>query len=455
MQMKICKNYQEYLNDNTFDILNLIGGGNAGKSYFILEQKILLKFLMQEEKRILILRKVGTTVKRSVMQGVLDALNNASLKEDKHYRVNRHEKEIELKVNINGNKTKGNTILFSGLDDETKVKSYKGISDIVMEEASDFTESDYEELKIRLRDKDGTKPSKNKKQLILMSNPTDSSHWLEKFNNYEKVTMKFPDDDLEELAGTPKKWEYEEVEEIRTKEGLKKVTRTIKCMRVNYEDNEFLGDIEKATIESYKRTNYNKWKRYRLGLAEERKEKVFNEENSNITYREITEEEKKQGEYLYGLDFGFSSDPAALIEMVYIKNKNQLLITNEIIYSTGLTNKDIYNIIKEYQNVINSIITCDSAEPKSIEELKRLGLRVQPAEKGAGSIISGIKKMCDLEIVVNTKCTNLKNEFENYKYKIDKNGKITQIIVDDYNHGIDAIRYAIEKINKEIKIRIV
>jgi phage terminase large subunit len=153
----------------------------------------------------------------------------------------------------------------------------------------------------------------------------------------------------------------------------------------------------------------------------------------------------------YGLDFGFSSDPAALVCTHYDTKNRTIYIYNEV-YERGLTND---MLVQEIAPLVKSdIITADSAEPKSIAELRLYGLSVMPADKGRDSVWHGIQWLQQQRIIVDSRCINTRNELEQYKYKEDGNGNALRQLTDRDNHAIDALRYAYEsemKPQEEIK----
>lgn len=147
----------------------------------------------------------------------------------------------------------------------------------------------------------------------------------------------------------------------------------------------------------------------------------------------------------YGLDFGYSNDPTALIDGYLFNNE---LYFDELIYETGLTNPDIFNKVNGFINLRTEVIA-DSAEPKSIEELSRLRWNVKPVVKGKDSIINGIDIMRRYKINITKRSVNLIKEFRNYEWAIDKNGVKQNKPIDKWNHGIDAARYlCLNKIGK-------
>ena len=166
---------------------------------------------------------------------------------------------------------------------------------------------------------------------------------------------------------------------------------------------------------------------------------------TNLEIRHISNEEISHFDNIIdGNDFGYAVDPNCYIQMQYDKTRRCLFIFNEI-YKVGMSNRELAEQIKKIK-VGNSFITCDSAEPKSIDELKSLGLRVKGAKKGPDSIDFGIKFLQKLEKIVidNVRCPNTAREFSLYEYEKDKLGNFKSKYPDENNHSIDATRYAIE-----------
>lgn len=148
----------------------------------------------------------------------------------------------------------------------------------------------------------------------------------------------------------------------------------------------------------------------------------------------------------YGLDFGYSSDPTAMVAMYLCDGKIQI---HEMMYTTGLTNLDIVNRLKQFGITRSHEIVADSAEPKSIEEIYRFGFNIKPAIKGADSIRNGIDILNRYEMEITTNSINIIRELRNYVWDTDKNGKSLDVPIDSYNHAMDAIRYvALNKLSK-------
>jgi len=204
---------------------------------------------------------------------------------------------------------------------------------------------------------------------------------------------------------------------------------------LTYKDNEALDpaivrEIEKAR-EKAQTSSYwaNWWNVYGLGQLGSLEGVVFSNWEQIDT---IPSEAKFLGS---GLDFGYSNDPTA---MIAIYEYNGKIIADEMIYSTSLLNSDIIRMMKQDKRLP---IWADSAEPKSIEEIRRAGFNIKPVVKGADSINFGISVLQQKEILVTKSSTNLIKELRNYSWDTDKTGKKLNRPIDDYNHAIDAMRY--------------
>jgi phage terminase large subunit len=204
---------------------------------------------------------------------------------------------------------------------------------------------------------------------------------------------------------------------------------------LTYKDNEALDpaivrEIEKAR-EKAQTSSYwaNWWNVYGLGQLGSLEGVVFPNWEQIDT---IPQEAKFLG---CGLDFGYSNDPTA---MIGIYEYNGKIIADEMIYSTSLLNSDIIRLMKQDKRLP---IWADSAEPKSIEEIRRAGFNIKPVVKGADSINFGISVLQEKDLLVTKHSTNLIKELRNYSWDTDKTGKRLNRPIDDYNHAIDAMRY--------------
>ena len=213
----------------------------------------------------------------------------------------------------------------------------------------------------------------------------------------------------------------------------------VKFFRSWHEHNPFLSDKIREKIEALKDVDEELWRVYARGMTGKIEGLVL---RNWVLVDEIPKDAKHLGT---GLDFGFTNDPTAIVEVF---EQNGELWVRELMYQTGQTNQDIANSLKGY----DKYIICDSAEPKSIEELRQAGLNVEPAEKGRDSINVSIDILRSKRLNITRDSIYLRKELSSYKYKVDKiNGKSLNEPIDSFNHLIDALRYvALNRLNKRI-----
>jgi len=204
-------------------------------------------------------------------------------------------------------------------------------------------------------------------------------------------------------------------------------------IKLTYRDNEGLADSIVQSIEARK-GNKNWWKVYGLGELGEVEGKIFKD------WKIIDEIPHEARLERYGLDFGYSMDPTSIIAIYYYDGG---YILDEITYQKGLSNKQIADII---QNLPQALVMADSAEPKSIDELKAFGLNVLPAKKGQGSVNQGIQYVQQQRISMTKRSLNLIKEYRNYLWKTDKDGKILNIPDGGFDHTMDAVRYGMDSL---------
>lgn len=215
---------------------------------------------------------------------------------------------------------------------------------------------------------------------------------------------------------------------------------------LNYRDNEFLDNKIKEEIESWEirgiTSEYyaNRWKVMGLGLLGIQSGVIYSDWSE---IDNLPEEAELLGS---GLDFGFSTDPTALISVYRYDGE---IILDEIIYNKGLLNNQLAKLIQS-SNAKNGIIYADSAEPKTIQELKYYGLYVLPVVKGKDSINYGIQLIQEQKLRVTSRSTNLIKELQNYTWAKDRDGKALNHPIDLWNHALDAVRYFfLMKFNKK------
>jgi phage terminase large subunit len=207
----------------------------------------------------------------------------------------------------------------------------------------------------------------------------------------------------------------------------------IDFLTLTYLDNEALDDITKREIEAHK-NNKIWWQVYGLGQLGEVETRIFTgwQIIDEIPYEARLER--------YGLDFGYSNDPTAIVA---IYSYNGGYIWDEIAYQKGLSNKQIADIIK---NQPKALTIADSSEPKSIDEIKSYGVTIIGANKGPGSVLQGIQRVQQEQISVTKRSVNIIKEYRNYVWITDRDGKIINEPVDLFNHAMDGGRYAMESL---------
>jgi phage terminase large subunit len=210
---------------------------------------------------------------------------------------------------------------------------------------------------------------------------------------------------------------------------------------LTYKDNEALSDDIIREIEMRK-SNKNWWRVYGLGLLGEVEGKIY---KNWVAIDSIPHEARLEG---YGLDFGYSNDPSAIVAVYYY---NGGYILDEIAYQKGLTNKQIADILNNQEP---ALVVADSAEPKSIDEIMSYGVNITPANKGQGSVLQGIQWVQDQRISYTKRSLNIQREYRNYMWKTDRDGKILNEPDHTFSHSMDSIRYRLEALKpRETVIR--
>lgn len=321
-------------------------------------------------------------------------------------------------------KPSGQKIIFRGLDDPQSITSVT-VEDGELcwawwEEAFQITnEDDFDKVDFSIR---GKIDDRLFKQHILTFNPWSDKIWLKK-RFFDKVGEDGVSDDGSILA----------------------ITR-------NYDCNEFLGEDDLKAFEQMRKNNPHQYNIAGLGnwgiseglVYENWMEREFDVERMKA---ELTRTHQHRYKGLFGLDFGYTNDPTAFIVLLADTEDKEIFIYDEI-YKTRMSNQSIFDEIK-YKGYDKEIIIADN-EPRTIAELKALGLtRIRPAKKGQGSVRAGIQKLQDYRIYVHPKCVNTIVELNNYTWEKDrKTGQTTTDPIDDYNHLLDALRYATEKLGR-------
>ena len=296
------------------------------------------------------------------------------LKESDLYREENHNKSNSEYI------LNGNLVEFISMDQPQKIRGRK--RDLAfLNEANELTFEDWQQIVFRTNGR-----------IILDYNPSDTFHWI-----YDRV---IPRDDTDFYQTT-------------------------------YRDNPFLDQTIIDEIERLKETDEHYWRVYGLGERGTNRAQVF----QFTTIQQIPVTAKFLS---FGLDFGFTNDPSALVGC-YQEGDN--LYFQELLYSTNLTNQDLNREFQKLDIGRYDEIFGDSSEPKSIEELHRMGWNIKPTQKGADSVNAGIDMLKRYKIHILG--SNLMKEMENYKWLEDKNGNLLNKPEDKYNHLIDALRYGV------------
>lgn len=248
---------------------------------------------------------------------------------------------------------------------------------------------------------------------------------FEAFNQLEVRTKEFC---FLDWNPTNEFWFYTEI--LGKREDVDFITLT-------YKDNEALSDEIVKAIEARK-NNKNWWSVYGLGQLGEVEGKIYKDW---AILDELPHEARLER---YGLDFGYSNDPTAIVA---IYKHNGGFILDEIAFQKGLSNKQIADILN---NQPRALVIADSAEPKSIDELKSYGVLVQPCIKGKDSINQGIQYVQDQRISVTKRSLNILKEYRNYLWQTDKEGKIINVPDVGFDHAMDAIRYGLDSYKPRI-----
>lgn len=373
------------------------GGSGSGKSWFVAQRCVM--DMLAGGRNYLVCRQVGRTIRGSVFTQIVKVISEWGV--NALFSINKSDMLITCQ--------NGYQVIFSGLDDVEKLKSLtpaKGaITDIWVEEATETERDDIKQLIKRQRGGD----EDTRKRLILTFNPILQSHWI--YQDYFSQIN----------------WAEDQTEHI---------TDELTIVKTWYIHNRFLTADDVADLENETDSYY--YSVYTLGNWGVLGNVIF----TNYEVRDIADMRDQFTNRRNGLDFGFSSDPAAIIATHYDRNHKTIYIIDEL-YETGLTNdllaKEIIRLVgKDY-------ITCDSAEPKSIAELRQHGVNAMSARKGKDSVIYGVQWLQQQNIIIGTNCVNAKNEIMQYKWREDKNGNAMREPMDRNNHLIDALRYAYEE----------
>ena len=283
------------------------------------------------------------------------------------------------------------TIEFFSIDDAQKRRGTKR-NVLYINEANELSSEDFFQLQVRTTD-----------QIFLDFNPSEYFWYNEELENREDVEV----------------------------------------IRSTYKDNPYLNDAQVKEIERLQFTDAQYYQIYALGQ--------FAGDVDLVYQHSIVDDIPVDTAKLIGLgmDFGFTNDPTTLVE---VWKEGEKIYLNEILYDQNLTNSDIASKMREAGVDRYVEVIADSAEPKSIEEIRRMGFNIKPAMKGPDSINNGIDILKRHQLLVTKDSTNLIHEFRRYKWITDKDGNKLNKPIDTFNHALDAVRYvALNKLKEQKK----
>lgn len=371
-------------------------GSRASKKSTTTALWFIVNMMAYPEANAIVFRKTYRTLKDSAFTQLKWAINRL------HVEAWWEIKQSPLEMTY---KPTGQKIFFRGLDDPLKVTSITVEHGVLcwawLEEAYEVTnEDDFDVLDESIR---GEVPEGLFKQWTITFNPWNERHWLKRrfFDKPDEQTLD---------------------------------------MTTNYMCNEWLDESDRQLFETMRKNNPRRYAVAGLGEWGIVDGLVY----ENWKEQEFTLEEVKNCKTAFGLDFGYSVDATAFV-VAYINEEARKIYVYDELYEKGLLNKMIFERISQ-MGYAKERIVADSAEPKSIDELKGLGLRhIEPARKGKDSINNGIQFIQNFEIIVHPRCVNFLTEISNYTWDKDKMGNKINKPIDDFNHCLDALRYGCER----------
>lgn len=372
------------------------GGAGSGKSVFI-AQKLLVKAIYRKRK-VLVIRKYGTTIRDSVFQLVIDTLKKWGIYE--YCKINLSTFTITL--------PNESVFLFKGLDDSEKIKSITDITDIWCEEATELSLDEFTQLDLRLR------ALVEDLQIFCSFNPVSKANWV-----YKKW---FAPDAVYDKAQTF-------------------------ILHTTYKDNRFLPAAYIAALEDKINTNPTYYKIYVLGEFGTFEGLVItNWRKEEFDFMELAQ----RLEHRAGIDLGWT-DPSAIIDTLYDRNNKTIYVFNEF-YKSGQQLSQLAEAIKN-MNLARTKLYVDSAEPRSIQYFRNNQINAVAAQKGQDSVKAGIMFLQDHLIIVHPSCTSFITELENFSYiKSKQTGEYTEETTHEWSHAIDACRYAYSDIYTNRKL---
>ena len=378
----------------------VLKGGKGSKKSATTALNFIFRLMKEEDTNLLVVRQVMNTHRDSTFAQLKWAQERLGVSQYWSNTVS----PLEMVYKPTGQK-----IIFRGFDDVLKLASTtvpKGYLNYVwIEEAFEITsEADFDKLDLSVPR--GKIPSTLYKQTTLTFNPWSETHWLKK---------RFFDSDSSDVA----------------------------TFSTNYLINEFLDETDRLVFERMKKSNPKKYEVAGLGNWGISEGLVF--ENWTVGKIQIPESQMYKWKHFFGLDYGYTNDPTAFVAFMANPIDKEIYIYCEF-YKKRMLNCDIAENIKAL-GFAKERIRADCAEPKSNDDLRRLGIsRITPSVKGRDSILNGISAINEYKITVNPLCVNMIRELSSYVYDNKRNESGFKLPKDSDNHLCDALRYAFEDV---------
>jgi phage terminase large subunit len=359
-------------------------------------------------RNVLIVRKVARNIRSSCWNETVKAIDRLKLRA--YFTISQSEFLITAKRG-------GGQLIFAGMDDAEKIKSltpaHGVLTDVWMEEATECRYSDFKQLDKRLR---GLSP--HPKRLTMSFNPIYKTHWL-----YETFFAAWQEADS--LFPPPPDYG-------KTVPGRSLAEGSLSILKTTYRDNRFLSPDDVRALETEKDPYY--FDVYTRGAWGETGDVIFRGWAVQKLSPSLYPDKR------FGLDFGFARDPTACICCAYSREDRTVRIFSEL-YLRGETTWSLASRLRPFLR--GRPVICDSAEPRSIAELRQLGICARPARKGPDSVLHGIQWLRQQEIILSPACPHLREELSNYQWQKDADGRVLRRPRDRDNHLIDALRYAL------------
>lgn len=402
MKQIVNSAYQEIFTTNARYVI-LLGGRSAGRS-FVASQYALAKLVAPEYFRSAIMRFVLGDIRNSIYREIKDRAEEQDVLEALHIQ------DQAMNISYGHNSINAAAFRKSSGDQKSKLKSLASYNCVIVEEADEVAQEDFQQLDDSLR------TIKSDITIFLLLNAPDKNHWI------VKRWFNLIDSGIEGFF----------MPQLRSDQ-----TDTL-FIHTTYRDN--IVNLNESTLRNfrnYEKTNPDHYYSMIEGLVSEgARGRIFK------GWKPITDAKFDDLPYpsFYGLDFGYTNDPAALVE---IKQHNNKVWVRELIYETGMLNVHLSNRMEQLEIDKSKPIYADSAEPKSIDELDGYAWYILPTEKGADSRRARVNYMVPMEVSYTENSTNLAQEAQTYSWALDKHKEPTNEPQDGDDHCMDALTSAV------------